>query len=96
MTRIYLSPPEVTAAEEVSVAAGLRSGWVAPAGPEIPEFGREIAARVGRTRAVAVNSGTAALHLVLRAWDIGPGNVHSDRIYDVRGDCQHHHVGRRW
>jgi dTDP-4-amino-4,6-dideoxygalactose transaminase len=54
--------------------AALRSGWVAPAGPEIGVFENEIAARVCRTHAVAVNSGTAALHLVLRAWDIGPGD----------------------
>lgn len=74
MSRVYLSPPDVTAAEEAAVVAALRSGWVAPAGPEIPEFEREIAARVGRKRAVAVNSGTAALHLVLRAWGVGPGD----------------------
>lgn len=74
MSRVYLSPPDVTATEEEFVLAALRSGWVAPAGPEIAEFEREIAARAGRSRAVAVNSGTAALHLVLRAWDIGPGD----------------------
>lgn len=74
MSRVYLSPPDVTATEEKFVLAALRSGWVAPAGPEIGEFEREIAARSGRSRAVAVNSGTAALHLVLRAWDIGPGD----------------------
>src|SRR5438093_3143193 len=43
-------------------------------GPEMQEFERQVAARVGRRFAVAVNSGTDALFLGLKALDIGPGD----------------------
>ena len=49
---IYLSPPDVTDYEEAFVVSAIRSGWVAPVGPEIDAFEREVADRVGRARAV--------------------------------------------
>ncbi|SNR85533.1 dTDP-4-amino-4,6-dideoxygalactose transaminase [Actinoplanes regularis] len=55
--------------------AALRSGWVAPAGPDLDRFEREIADRVGVPHAVAVNSGTSALHLALIGAGAGPGDV---------------------
>lgn len=72
---IHLSPPDVGELEETYVLRALRSGWVAPLGPEVDQFEREIAQRVGVGYAVAVNSGTAALHLALRALGVGPGQV---------------------
>ncbi|ROT33187.1 DegT/DnrJ/EryC1/StrS aminotransferase family protein [Micromonospora sp. HM5-17] len=72
---VLLSPPDVGALEESYVLRALRSGWVAPAGPELAEFEREVAARVGTGHAVAVSSGTAALHLALLALGTGPGDV---------------------
>lgn len=54
-------------AEEQAIVRALRSGWVSPVGPEINAFEEEIASFVGATHAVATNSGTAALHLGLRA-----------------------------
>ncbi|MEU4423045.1 aminotransferase class I/II-fold pyridoxal phosphate-dependent enzyme [Actinoplanes sp. NPDC024001] len=73
--RVLLSGPDVGDLEEEYVLAALRSGWVAPAGPDIDLFEREIAARVGVPHAVAVNSGTAALHLALLGVGAGPGDV---------------------
>lgn len=55
--------------------AALRSGWVAPVGPDLDAFEREIAARVGVPYAVALSSGTAALHLALLGVGAGPGDV---------------------
>lgn len=52
----------------------IRSGWVAPIGPDVDSFEREVADRLGMEHAVALSSGTAALHLVLVAWGVGPGD----------------------
>ncbi|MEV5817737.1 aminotransferase class I/II-fold pyridoxal phosphate-dependent enzyme [Micromonospora harpali] len=73
--RIHLSPPDVGPAEEALVVAAMRSGWVAPAGPDLDAFEREVAERVGCGHAVGVSSGTAALHLALLAVGAGPGTV---------------------
>jgi perosamine synthetase len=56
-----------------AVLAVIRSGRLA-LGPEIESFERELAAYVGVEHAVAVSSGTAALHLIVRALGIGPGD----------------------
>ena len=74
MTRVLLSGPDITPLEQEYVVDAIRSGWVAPLGPEVDAFEREMADRVGARHAVALNSGTAALHLVLVSWGIGPGD----------------------
>jgi dTDP-4-amino-4,6-dideoxygalactose transaminase len=61
--------------EEEYLVRALRSGWVAPVGPDLTAFERETAERVGVAHAVAVSSGTAALHLALLAVGAGPGTV---------------------
>lgn len=73
--RIYMSSPDITVAEEEAVVAALRSGWVAPLGPDVDAFENELASRVGVAHGVALSSGTAALHLGLLALGAGPGDV---------------------
>lgn len=73
--RIYLSSPDVTDAEEAALVRAIRSGWVAPLGPEVDAFERELAELSDRRHCVALSSGTAALHLGLLALGVGPGNV---------------------
>ena len=73
--KIHLSSPDVGPAEEAAVMAALRSGWVAPAGPDLDAFETEVAQRVGVDHAVGLASGTAALHLGLLAVGVGPGDV---------------------
>lgn len=75
MTRILLSTPDVGALEAEYVARAMASGWVAPAGPDLTAFEDEVAARVGVAHAVGLSSGTAALHLALVSWGVGPGDV---------------------
>ncbi|MEU8283048.1 aminotransferase class I/II-fold pyridoxal phosphate-dependent enzyme [Micromonospora sp. NPDC048905] len=72
---VYLSPPDIGPLEESYLIAALRSGWVAPVGPDLQAFEQDVAARVGAVGAVAVNSGTAALHLALLGVGVGPGDV---------------------
>ncbi|TCJ30204.1 DegT/DnrJ/EryC1/StrS family aminotransferase [Nocardioides jejuensis] len=75
MTRILMSPPDVGALEEEYLVRALRSGWVAPTGPEVTAFEHEIAARCGVEHAVAMSSGTAALHLAMEGVGVKPGDV---------------------
>lgn len=75
MTQIYMSRADVTEVEEQLVIEALRSGWVAPLGPMVDRFEAETAERVGVSAAVALSSGTAALHLALLHHGAGPGKV---------------------
>jgi dTDP-4-amino-4,6-dideoxygalactose transaminase len=74
MTRISLSAPDVGEVEAKYVAEAMSSGWVAPAGPDLTAFESEVAARVGVNRAVALSSGTAAIHLGLLTLGVRPGD----------------------
>jgi len=73
--RIYMSSPDVTDLEEAAVVAAMRSGWIAPLGPDVDAFEAEMAARLGVAHAVALSSGTAALHLGLLTLGVGAGDV---------------------
>jgi dTDP-4-amino-4,6-dideoxygalactose transaminase len=75
MTRIHLSKADVGEAEERYVLDALRSGWIAPLGPHVDAFEAEVAARCGVAGALALSSGTAALHLALLDAGAGPGTV---------------------
>jgi pyridoxal phosphate-dependent aminotransferase EpsN len=74
MARIYLSPPEITAQDHASVEAVLASNWVAPVGPHLTEFEAAVASSIGVGHALALTSGTAALHLALQVLGVGPGD----------------------
>ena len=75
MHRILLSTPDVGQREQEYVLRAMQSGWVAPLGPDLVSFEREVAERVGVRHAVGLSSGTAALHLALVSWGVGPGDV---------------------
>ncbi|HTU79056.1 MAG TPA: DegT/DnrJ/EryC1/StrS family aminotransferase [Solirubrobacteraceae bacterium] len=70
---IPLARPLLGAPEERAVLEVLRSGQLS-LGPRLAEFERRFAARVGAPLACAVSSGTAGLHLALRALDVGEGD----------------------
>jgi len=74
VSRIYLSPPDVGPAERDALLAAFDEGWIAPVGPEVDAFERELAAVTGTRHAAALSSGTAALHLALLAAGVGPGD----------------------
>lgn len=73
MSRIFLSKADIGTVEEDYVLNALRSGWVAPLGPHVDAFEAEIAERTGVAGALALSSGTAALHLALLQLGAGPG-----------------------
>ncbi|NUL48319.1 aminotransferase class I/II-fold pyridoxal phosphate-dependent enzyme [Cellulosimicrobium funkei] len=73
--RILMSKPDVGDLEERYVVAAMRSGWIAPLGPDVDSFEAEIEERIGVGHAVALASGTAALHLGLLSLGIGKGDI---------------------
>ena len=73
--RIYLSPPDLTGRELTMLGEAVASGWIAPLGPHVDAFEAETARRVDMPHAVALSSGTAALHLALLALGIGRGDA---------------------
>lgn len=72
--KIYLSAPDVGSSEMDAASRAIRSGWVAPLGPEVDLFEAEVSERIGVEHAVALSSGTAALHLGLLALGVKPGD----------------------
>lgn len=74
MPRIYLSPPDISTRDHAAVDAVLTSNWVAPVGPDLEAFESAVAELAERQYAVALNSGTAALHLALQLLNVQPGD----------------------
>jgi dTDP-4-amino-4,6-dideoxygalactose transaminase len=72
--RIYLSPPHLSGHEQQYVGEVFASNWIAPLGPQVDAFEAEFAATVGASHALALSSGTAALHLALIHQGVGPGD----------------------
>ena len=83
MPRIYLSPPHLSGRELELVREAIESNWVAPLGPQVDAFERELAELVGVPNALALSSGTAALHLALVVLGIGPGRRGRLLVVDV-------------
>lgn len=73
--RIYLSPPHMSGYEQQFVLETFASNWIAPLGPQVDEFERELAEYAGTRGAAALSSGTAAIHLALRLLGVGPGDT---------------------
>src|SRR5215831_18778201 len=74
MSRIYLSPPDIGAAERRLLLDAFESNWIAPLGPHVDAFENEFASAVDVPHAVALSSGTAALHLGLLALGVSAGD----------------------
>ncbi len=72
--RIYLSSPHMGATELDLVQDAFASNWIAPLGPYVDSFEKEVAVRAGTSFAAALASGTAALHLAMRWLDLQPGD----------------------
>ena len=72
--RIHLSVPHMGGGEERYVREAIATNWLSTVGPNIDAFEAEFSRRIGLP-AVAVSSGTAALHLGLRLLGVGPGDA---------------------
>lgn len=63
--RIFLSPPHMGGQQLEFVKEAFESNYIAPLGPHVDAFEREFAEIVGIQHAVALSSGTTAMHLAL-------------------------------
>lgn len=74
-SRIYLSPPHMSGNELQYIKMAFESNWIAPLGPNVNAFEKEIAEKTGTKGAVAVSSGTAAIHLALLLLGVTEGDT---------------------
>lgn len=74
MARLLLSPPHLSGRELELVRDALESNWVTPLGPHVDAFEQELSELVSVPHALALSSGTAAIHLALVVLGIGPGD----------------------
>ena len=72
--QILLSTPHIGAKERQYVEEAFKTNWIAPLGPNVDSFERELADVVGVGHAAALSSGTAALHLGLRLLGVRSGD----------------------
>ncbi|MEH7375011.1 aminotransferase class I/II-fold pyridoxal phosphate-dependent enzyme [Neobacillus drentensis] len=72
--RIYLSSPHMTGNEQKYIDFSFKTNWIAPLGPNVDRFEQDISQYVGAKGALAVSSGTAAIHLALRILDVKTGD----------------------
>jgi len=73
--KIYLSPPHMSGREMKYIQEAFDSNWIAPVGPNIDAFEEELCRYTGSKYALAVSSGTAAIHLALLALGIGKDDI---------------------
>jgi dTDP-4-amino-4,6-dideoxygalactose transaminase len=74
VSRLYLSPPDLAGTELDLLRDAIESNWIAPLGPHVDAFENEIAAVTARPHALALSSGTAALHLALEVLGVTTGD----------------------
>ena len=72
--RIYLSSPTMHGEEQEFIKEAFDTNWVAPLGPNVNAFEKEMAAYTGAGHASALSAGTAAIHLALRILGVGEGD----------------------
>lgn len=75
--RIFLSSPHMSdeGYEMQYVQEAFDTNWIAPLGENVNGFERELAEKVGSKAAAALSSGTAAIHLALKAAGVGEGDI---------------------
>ena len=77
MAHIYLASPHMSEEgyEQQYVKEAFDTNWIAPLGKNVNEFEKELAAYVGAKDAAALSSGSAALHLALKAAGVKAGDI---------------------
>lgn len=73
--RLFLSPPHMSGKELSFIQEAFETNYVVPLGPMVDSFEKEFSAYTNIPHAVALSSGTAALHLALRCLGVGPGDI---------------------
>ena len=74
-SRILLSSPHMSGNEQKYINEAFETNWIAPLGPNVNAFEKELADYVGTAGAAATSSGTAAIHLALELLGVGYGDT---------------------
>lgn len=74
-SKIFLSSPHMSGKEQKYINEAFETNWIAPLGPNVDRFERELAEYADVSDAAAVISGTAAIHLALRLLEVKQGDV---------------------
>jgi len=85
--KIFLSPPNMCGKELEYVKECFDTNWIAPYGPQLDAFEKEMASYISVDKALAVTSGTAAIHLALRWYDVKPGDIVFCSDFTFIGSC---------
>jgi dTDP-4-amino-4,6-dideoxygalactose transaminase len=83
--KIYLSSPHMSneGYEQEYVKEAFDTNWIAPLGKNVNEFEKELSAKLGAKNAAALSSGTAAIHLALKAVGVSEGKKDSNQEKDI-------------
>ena len=75
--KIWLSSPHMSdeGYEKQYIKEAFDTNWIAPLGPNVDGFEKELSLKVGAGHAAALSSGTAAIHMALKAAGVGSGDI---------------------
>lgn len=87
MERILLSPPHMNGEEKAQLREAFESSWVTYWGSKVEQFEQEVRCYLGAPHSIAVHSGTAAIHLGLKALGVGAGDYVFCSDVTFSGSC---------
>lgn len=73
--KIYLASPHMSGLEQIFVNEAFETNWIAPLGPHVDAFEKELSEKVGAKSAAALSAGTAAIHMALKYLGVAKGDV---------------------
>lgn len=85
--RIYLSAPDITGNEIKYVMDAFETNWIAPLGPNVDRFEQMLSEKIGVKSALALSSGTSAVHLALKYLGIQKGDEVFCSSLTFAGSC---------
>jgi pyridoxal phosphate-dependent aminotransferase EpsN len=85
--RIYLSPPHMSGLEIKYIKEAFKTNWIAPLGPNVDAFEKELCDYVGIKYGLALSSGTAAIHLALKYLGVDQGDYVFCSNFTFIGSC---------
>ena len=86
--RIYLSSPHMCGKEMKYIQEAFDTNWVAPLGKNVEMFEKEMCDYIGRPYAVALSSGSAAIHLGLKYLGVGQDDIVFCSSFTLSGSCK--------
>ena len=85
--RIYLSPPHMSGREMKYIQEAFDTNWIAPLGPNVDAFEKELCNYIGIKSGLALSSGTAGIHLALKYLGVGQGDYVFCSSFTFIGSC---------